>query len=262
MKEDVIKALQERGYEARLIKTIKNGVNYEGVSIKSPNSNVAPTIYPQWDMPVEQIVEECIKTFDEVKLPDFHVDVEKLMTPEFWQQHLVIALQRSSNEDLIKMNAWKGTEAYLRLAWDDCSIKLIPEHLKRVGMTEDDAWGFAYENTEKTCVIETMADALIRQGAPEELRFMLPTNMYVATNQKGYNGASASLCEEKLKELCIKENVSKLIIIPASIHETILIPMKDYEDMEQVNEMVKDVNATQVSAEEQLSDEASIYEMK
>lgn len=258
MREKVIKLLAEKGYQAKLKQKVNNGVTCEGIAIINPDSNISPCCYPDWNDPIEKIVEDTIRIYEKYKNhPGVEISVEKIMSPEFWRKHLLITLQRESSENIIKMNAWKGTEAYLRLVWDECSIKIAPKHLEMVGMTEDEAWGWAYDNTEKNSVFINMADML-----PEEIVKIIPQTMYVATNGRNYNGAAASLCEDKLNEICLKENVTKLIVIPASIHECLLVPVTDYESIEMVNQMVREVNTEIVNVEEQLSDQADVYEMK
>lgn len=77
--------------------------------------------------------------------------------------------------------------------------------------------------------------------------------MYVLTNQNKLNGASCILYEHLLERFADKLN-SDLYILPSSIHEVILIPATSDTSYEELSQMVQEVNETQVSPEEILSD--------
>lgn len=85
--------------------------------------------------------------------------------------------------------------------------------------------------------------------------------MYVLENG-GINGATGILYDGLLYEFANKLNVEKLVILPSSIHECILIPYKDDINLDSLCGMVKEVNATNVSPEDVLSDHIYIYDTK
>ena len=77
--------------------------------------------------------------------------------------------------------------------------------------------------------------------------------MYVLTNQNKLNGASCILYEHLL-ELFADRLGADLYILPSSVHEVILIPATSDTSFAELSRMVKEVNETQVSPEEILSD--------
>ena len=79
--------------------------------------------------------------------------------------------------------------------------------------------------------------------------------MYVATNSKKLNGAGVMLYDGLLREFADRIGKS-FFILPSSIHEVILIP--DTFDMKA---MVQEVNGTEVSPEEVLSDSVYRYDI-
>lgn len=85
---------------------------------------------------------------------------------------------------------------------------------------------------------------------------MLP--MYVLTNHRKLNGAACLLETDILREFA-KKIGQGFFIIPSSIHEVILVPEQIEKNKDHLNEMVKEVNATQVEAEEILSDQVYFY---
>ncbi len=85
--------------------------------------------------------------------------------------------------------------------------------------------------------------------------------MYVLSNQKGINGASCLLYEGVLKKFA-EEHRCDLYILPSSIHEVILIPYDKSMNKNSLEEMVKDINRTQVAGDEVLSDKVYYYSRK
>lgn len=83
-------------------------------------------------------------------------------------------------------------------------------------------------------------------------------NMYVLTNTQQLNGSICILYENVLKNFSKKMNTD-LFILPSSIHEVILIPYSEDLSPEHLNDMVNEVNSTEVEACEILSDHIYLY---
>ncbi len=81
--------------------------------------------------------------------------------------------------------------------------------------------------------------------------------MYILTNEGNMNGAFAAFQTNELAELTDQIGVDKLYILPSSIHELIAVPATGIEP-HKLQEMVREVNCTQVPEEDFLSD--SIYQ--
>ncbi len=86
--------------------------------------------------------------------------------------------------------------------------------------------------------------------------------MYVLSNTNGINGAGALLYPGILRDLTISMNLERLYILPSSIHEVILLPGKKSFDKKTLKDIVMDVNRSQVSTDEILSDEVYYYDLK
>ena len=91
-------------------------------------------------------------------------------------------------------------------------------------------------------VIDGMADSMIVQmmGSRDT------PQLYVLTNNINYYGAACMLYDGVLKEFA-KDRESGLYILPSSVHETILIPDMDCDDVVFLNTILSEVNATQLS---------------
>ncbi len=85
--------------------------------------------------------------------------------------------------------------------------------------------------------------------------------MYVLTNSLGINGASAILYNGLIEEFANKTK-SNLYILPSSIHEVIIMPYVDEYDIEELKQMVREINATQVPRGDVLSDSVYVYQRK
>ena len=85
--------------------------------------------------------------------------------------------------------------------------------------------------------------------------------LYVVTNRAKYRGASAILDKTVLKEFGKKHNIKKLVVLPSSIHEMLIMPYNDSINMNDLSFMVADVNANQVEPEERLTDRAYLIEL-
>ena len=83
------------------------------------------------------------------------------------------------------------------------------------------------------------------------------TVMYMLTNSKKVNGASYIIHEEYIREFANSIN-SDLYIIPSSIHELLIIPMESGVTKDELESMVRDVNNSELSPGEVLSDH--VYE--
>jgi hypothetical protein len=87
-------------------------------------------------------------------------------------------------------------------------------------------------------------------------------NMYVLSNQQGINGATVLIYPDALSEFISQYQVKGkyLVILPSSIHEIILVPAENLSMQENLRQMVKDVNQSEVAEDEILSNQILIYD--
>lgn len=150
---------------------------------------------------------------------------------------------------------------------DNATITINKYHMKNWGVTEEDIRQAAEKNTEKllTAKMSSMQSIIKGMRAVEcedtelDRAFSgIGIEMYVLTNHLKMFGASAVFYKDILKS--IAESVENdLYIIPSSIHETILIPYDRNVAADRLNEMVMQVNETQLEKEEVLANHIYIY---
>lgn len=88
----------------------------------------------------------------------------------------------------------------------------------------------------------------------------IPDTMYVLTNDTKVNGAAAILNDDIRQE--IAEKVGEFYMLPSSIHETLIIPKDAGMGFKELEQMVQEVNQTQVAPGERLSDHVYEYDAK
>lgn len=83
--------------------------------------------------------------------------------------------------------------------------------------------------------------------------------MYVLTNQNKFNGAGV-LAHEGVLEKVGALLGSDFYVLPSSIHEVLIVPDNGNMQLAELEDMVREVNATQVELKDQLSDKVQYYD--
>jgi len=86
---------------------------------------------------------------------------------------------------------------------------------------------------------------------------ILDDRMYILTNAVQTYGAAGILNKKLIKEFAGSRD---FFILPSSIHETIFVRVSNLSEKEMFDSMVREVNETQVDAEERLSDHCYYYD--
>lgn len=247
-REMIIEELVARGYKVTPQDTIKNGVSCRGILFQM-DSNISPVIYVQSFIDeakknkkcIDDVVENILAHLERVNTEIPSLNLEKIEDKQFILTHLYIGLQKESEESLVKKACrLEGIESYLYIREGYYSIKLNETIMEMNGITVEEAW----ENAEKNTFEETEIDDVGE------------TTMYVVTNRGRIRGASAILDNEKISKIAKKHGVNKLVCLPSSVHEMIIIPYEENVDMEVFNNMVAKVNQNLVEPEERLTDQA------
>lgn len=124
--------------------------------------------------------------------------------------------------------------------------------MEEVGIVKDER---DMELSEETVVYKSKADNILDRidGMQNEI------NMYVLTNSIKLYGASCIAYRECLKEFANEHNTEEVYIIPSSVHEVILIPNIGYMNPKEINDMIEQINNTEVEATDVLSNHIYKY---
>ena len=157
------------------------------------------------------------------------------------------------------------------------SAVVANDTLQMYGVSVEELHEAALNNSEKMFPLytfdlnERMRESFIadmkKDGMPDEMIEMFleefpqsdENAMTVVTNDVGVNGAAAIFYPgvmEKMAEVAKGD----FYILPSSLHETIVLPDRGDFSPEQLAEMVKEINATQVEPWDRLTDEVYHYD--
>lgn len=126
-------------------------------------------------------------------------------------------------------------------------------HMELWGVEETDSWELAYKNTKELfpISIKTM-EQIICELTGRHYESDNPSKMYVISNNHKHFGAASIIYKEILHDFAEKKNAN-FFILPSSIHECILLVDDGEMSKHELDDMVQEINNTQVDAEEVLS---------
>lgn len=272
---DFVEELVKRGYDAKTWEKVKNGVPVSGIMVAGDNGISS---FIRVDRCLDDInkngksfesaVEEFIDYFKRNKL-EKEFDVTLLSNKEFVLSHLSIALQKAGNQNLVKKPCayFGGVEQFLYLStYNNKEIQLYaeinPDNLVHVGVSEEEAWERAKQNLHDSIEIWNMLDILREKKNMDVSQFDeedIP--MYILSNKGNSHGASGVLDEEILREFAKKHHTDKLVLLPSSVHEVIILTDADEDELESMKHLVASVNEQEVAPEDQLSDTPTIWKL-
>ena len=263
-RDTIIEELTKKGYVAEKTERIKNGVEFRGIVIRT-GEGVAPVIYTdkilklakKQGQGIEWVTKTILEILKETEKNKKEFLLQELQDREFILSHLSIAVQKESSQEFIKRpSGLEGIEAFLYITLTDeygreYCISDIDEILSRVGVKTEEAWKRAEQNLCEDTVIISMSELLDDDGG-------MP--LYIITNKAKEKGAGAILNHKALAEFAKEHNTNKLIVLPSSIHEMLLVTDTDKFSLEEFSQMVVTANEEVVAPEERLTNRAYIME--
>lgn len=269
-REMIIEELRNRGYDAQENDIYKNGdVKLEAIIIKT-EERITPTIYVQSIVANAATVEEAANIAEQIyqqhRVATF--DIDSLTNSDYIREHVRIGIEKAgaSNVDLSRDCEIDDLVQYMYLAAHDprmghYSVRITPSLLAAAQLDDDELWELAMQNTENNIRIESMSAVIadiINEELQDELDDLMPP-LYVISNKERFRGAAGILNRRVLERFAAEHNVKKLVILPSSVHECILVPCHD-EDVHiaDFDDMVRSVNAEQVADDEQLLNRALV----
>lgn len=267
-----------------------NGVTLDGLTIQSPGSPVAPTIYlnPYYEQyqrgtDIHEIVLDILKLYRTPPSPAFLQPDSLENFSELRSRIMFRIIHSASNQVLLN--------DLPHLPYLDLSIVFFVflerneagqmtalihnEHMKRWNVSVNDLWNAASRNTprEYPAQIQSMAD-LLKEIAqknmgehydPELIQDLLDSDdaapLYVLSNSNGLYGASCMVYQNVLKDFA-DHLQADLILLPSSVHEVLLTPNLEDSSYEDLSSMVTSINRQEVSPEEQLSNQVYLFSRK
>lgn len=287
MVEEKLNLKLEGGMKASKYSVVKNnGMEKTGMILESDEYNIAPAIYLeeffeqyQKGMSIDRIVNEILEFYEKVKVEEDY-DVSQLSLYENVKKKVAFKLVNTEkNQQMLKEVPHislldLSIVFYILVDVDEkgsATIQIRNEYIENWNVNVEQLYKDAKLNVkcliparlmcmqhviEKLCDISKgeEKDLLKAKFPPENKEFM-----YILTNSIHQFGA-AVLAYPNILEMASRIIGEDFYLLPSSIHEVILIPKSKSPDLKDLNEMINEVNETQVQEEEVLSDHAYYYE--
>lgn len=256
-----------------------NGKERKGITVSEKGIHISPTIYLeeyfqqfQEGKPIEKIVEKILQLYEEVKCS--HPCEESLLQnyKELKGKFACKLIHRGKNEKLlndIPYVPWMDLAIVVFVLlevspYGTATVLVRKEHLEIWGLTEAQLFDEAKKNTPillpyQFCpmrkLLREICPYAVDEGEEEE------ESLYVLSNKLRSFGAASMLYDGILEKVGQKLG-ENYYILPSSIHEVIVVPESKSPVKQDLEEMVREINETQVEEEEVLSDRVYYFSRK
>ena len=250
-----------------------NNVRLCGIVIVEPDSNISCTIYLEpfferfldtgdW----EQTVSDILSFYDNNRVADsfdskwFH-NFGQIRRNLFYR-----LINYKENQELLSSVPYTRFLDLAKVYYADCqigetagSILIHHKHIEEWGITEDELIATAEENTPILYPVKLKPLSFVL-GLGDDICPLpgMSGHMFVLSNTENQNGA-ASVCYKDVLDNFSQKIKDDLVVLPSSVHETILLPLQEKSKLDSLKEMVYDVNRTILDRSEFLSDNVYVY---
>lgn len=255
-----------------------NGVQLDGLTVRLPNSSIAPNIYLNQyfgDYEDGRDFEDIMHELASVRMHSGNLEfpiVSDLTCLDKIKDKIQAKLVNKSRNDEYLADKPFTEVADLAVIYyievessehGNASVVITNNMLDIFGITVSELHNIALDNMHhcKEARFLTMAEVLkeLMHDSVGELDFAEPS-LYVLTNSEKVNGAALLLDAETMDRISDKIGKS-FLILPSSVHETIFVPasITESQDLSSLVEMVVQINGSEVQPEEVLSDHVYRY---
>lgn len=285
--EDVKQALYERELDVKVsIHSIeKPNENYESMTVTPEGSNVGVNVnlnrfYDAYESgrPYDEVLSRAVDVTEKGIQESPEVNVSELTDYNFMKDKLAMeVVSVDTNADLLQNVPHHNIEdmaviyrCVLSNEQDGmASIVVTNAMLDTFGVTQEQLHADALANAPeiKPAVITGMSEMMKQMMGDEEFALIgmdiAPADevMYVATVPDKIHGAGVIAYQDFMDQAAEKIG-GDFYVLPSSIHEVLLVRDDGNADFHDLEAMVQEVNATQVSPEEKLTDNVYHYDSK
>ena len=285
--EDIKQNFYERGYGEVTVnfnEVEKANQKYEAMSVVAEGSNVGVNFNLEQAFAAYEnsgdyqgVVASAANVIAEGLDNAPAVDVSALVNYDAMKDKLSIeVISAETNEDLLSKIPHDRIEdlaVVYRFVLESnengrSSILVSNDLIERMGITPEQLKADALENAPeiRPAVIQGMNEVMREMMGPEVFEMMgiseqTEEMMYVATVPDKNSGAGVLAYQDFMDQAAEKIG-GDFFILPSSIHEILLVPDDGQKGADELRAMVMDVNATQVSPEEKLTDNVYHYDSK
>lgn len=280
VREEVEKRAGE-SYKVRIHDVRKNnGVILRGLTVMQDDSNISPTIYlnnyyeayESGEATLVNVVNDVMDTYYRNKVNQ-SVDMRYFMNYACVKEHIIYKLVNTEKnkellEDIPHVEFLDLSVVFQCLvakeSFGTASILIHNAHIKLWDIPVMELFRAAKDNTQRILgyEIKGINDVIyeIMQEDEQEgfcfddyiAEFADSVPMYVLSNKSRVEGAACMIYPDLIKDFA-EALGSSLYIIPSSIHELLLIPVTNANEIQDIKNMIREINDTQVKMEEILS---------
>lgn len=284
--EDVRDRLYEQGAEVDLSVHTVNKLNesYEAITVTPEGSNIGVNIgidkfYDAIEngKPYDEVVDKAVEVINNgiSQRPEF--DIASLSDYSQMKEKLAMeVVSAEANKDMLETVPHQNIEdmavvyRFVLSSDDDgrASILVTNQLLESMGVTPEQLHADAMENAPqiKPVEIKGMSEVMAEMMGVEQAELMgiFPVapedeQMYVATVPDKVHGAGVLAYQDFMDKAAEKAG-GDFFILPSSIHEILIVPDNGKMNLKDLETMVKEVNATQVSPADKLTDSVYHYD--
>lgn len=258
--------------------TKNNGKKRIGIMISEEGSNISPTIYLeeyfeqfQKHKSIDAVVKNILRLYEEVRVEHTW---EMSMLQNFSKTRQKIVYKLIGEEENKELLETIPHVRYLDLAivfyilldiseFGTAVVLITNDIMKRWNIEKEMLYSIAHQNTKKLLPAEfqtmrsVMAELLGKESVAEEGE----DSMYILTNDLRSFGAACILYDEVLEHIG-KQLGENYYVLPSSVHEVIIVPESKSPNRVELEEMIEEINDTQVEEEEILSYRAYYFSRK
>lgn len=265
-----------------------NGVR-DALTVWKPGEQIAPNLYlddvykayqqnDDLEMTLQFIAKEY-SSMAEKPVEKFEIDMSRMK-----ERVVMMLVNTEQNKEMLAdlpHREFQDLSVVYRyvVAQDEqgvASFKVTNAHLKMSGMTPEELFQCAAENTKKmfppkiASMEDVMIDMVRGDGISDEMADEMAEifdtlkeakeSMWLIGNISGVNGAVSMLYDENLNKLAEKVGTD-LYIIPSSVHEVLAVSVEmGSGNPEELAEMVQQINMSAVELEDRLSNNVYRYD--
>lgn len=277
------------GVKAGLYTTEKNnGIERTGVIIETPGINISPTIYLEEyyqnykkGTAIEKIVDEILLFYESIK-QDKSWDYEKILNYEGVRDRIVFKLINTAKNSHFLSTVPHipfldlSVVFYVLLEATDEGTAVMTvnrRHMEQWKVETDTLWEDSIKNSRRLLpaefytmnyALKEMLGANAGTDAAENLFAGNVTSrdgMYILSN-KSRNYGAACIAYPHILEMIGGILRMDYYVLPSSVHEVVIVPRCENINAAELDEMIREINITQVDDEEVLSDHAYLYEIE
>ena len=254
----VITELKKEGINCESIEIVKNNIVCKGLRIYRPSDNtICPVVYFSENESVEAFI---ARVHDVLAKDTTPLGVERLTDWSYVRDYAYLSLQKRGTEGVVKrqfLNLELVLRIFLDLGDEAGSVKVTSGLIDQIGVTEEEIWQAAKENTRRHITVRSIAEVLGIDTDDQDQLHVVTAGMY--------GGASALFYTEVFRKFCEDHDEAEAYILPSSVDEILVLPGSTVDRTTSVDELsrvVQTINEGQVAPIMRLPAEIFVYDVK